>query len=88
VTSVVANPLLCFAALVAARSRPGKDSSVDTPQTKYAKTPDGVYIAYQTVGDGPIDIVWQFDWLGNVDTIWEYRPSGVPDRWHLYRVVT
>ena len=36
---------------------------------------DGVYIAYQTVGDGPIDIVWQFDWLGNVDTIWEYRPS-------------
>jgi class 3 adenylate cyclase len=48
---------------------------VDTPQTRYAKTSDGVYIAYQTVGDGPIDIVWQFDWLGNVDTIWEYRPS-------------
>ena len=46
-----------------------------TPQTKYAKTPDGAYIAYQTVGDGPIDIVWQFDWLGNVDTIWQYRPS-------------
>ena len=48
---------------------------MDTPQTKYAKTPDGVSIAYQTVGDGPIDIVWQFDRLGNVDTIWEYRPS-------------
>ena len=48
---------------------------METPQTKYAKTPDGAYIAYQTVGDGPIDIVWQFDWLGNVDTIWEYRPS-------------
>jgi class 3 adenylate cyclase len=47
---------------------------METPQTKYAKTPDGVYIAYQTVGHGPIDIVWQFDWLGNVDTIWEYRP--------------
>ena len=44
------------------------------PETRYAQTPDGVYIAYQTVGDGPIDIVWQFDWLGNVDTIWEYRP--------------
>ena len=43
-------------------------------ETRYAKTPDGVYIAYQTVGDGPIDIVWQFDWLGNVDTVWEYRP--------------
>ncbi|MGZ8650721.1 MAG: adenylate/guanylate cyclase domain-containing protein [Actinomycetota bacterium] len=47
---------------------------METPQTRYAKTADGVYIAYQTVGDGPIDIVWQFDWLGNVDTIWEYRP--------------
>ena len=45
------------------------------PKTGYAKTDDGVYIAYQTLGDGPIDIVWQFDWLGNVDTIWEYRPS-------------
>jgi len=44
------------------------------PETRYAQTPDGVYIAYQAVGDGPIDIVWQFDWLGNVDTIWEYRP--------------
>jgi hypothetical protein len=48
---------------------------METPQTRYAKTLDGAYIAYQTVGDGPIDIVWQFDWLGNVDTIWEYRPS-------------
>ena len=31
------------------------------------KTPDGVYIAYQTLGDGPVDIVWQFEWIGNVD---------------------
>ena len=36
--------------------------------------PTATYIAYQTVGDGPIDIVWQFEWFGNVDTIWEYRP--------------
>src|SRR5262249_7521689 len=49
--------------------------SVELPETRYAKTIDGVYIAYQTVGGGPIDIVWQFDWLGNVDTIWEHRPS-------------
>jgi len=48
---------------------------VGVPDTRYAKTTDGVYIAYQTVGDGPIDLVWQFDWLGNVDTIWGYRPS-------------
>ena len=48
---------------------------MEIPEARYAKTPDGVYIAYQTVGDGPIDIVWQFDWLGNVDTIWEHRSS-------------
>ena len=37
----------------------------------YARTTDGAYIAYLTVGDGPIDLVWQFDWFGNVETIWE-----------------
>jgi len=44
------------------------------PETGYAKTDDGVYIAYQTLGDGPVDIVWQFEWIGNVDTIWGFRP--------------
>ncbi len=44
---------------------------MDTHDTRYAKTPDGFYIAYQAVGDGPLDLVWQFDWLGNVDMIWE-----------------
>lgn len=41
--------------------------------TRYAKTPDGAYIAYQTTGDGPIDLVWQLDWFANVDVIWEER---------------
>jgi hypothetical protein len=27
--------------------------------THYAVTPDGVYIAYQIMGAGPIDLVWQ-----------------------------
>ena len=44
-------------------------------ETRYAKTPDGVYIAYQVLGEGPVDVVWQFDWLGNVDTIWGHPPS-------------
>jgi class 3 adenylate cyclase len=39
--------------------------------TGYAKTPDETYIAYQTIGEGPIDLVYQFDWFGNVDAIWE-----------------
>ena len=28
-------------------------------QTRYARTADGLYIAYQTAGDGPIDLIWQ-----------------------------
>jgi class 3 adenylate cyclase len=35
--------------------------------TYYAVTPDGVYVAYQIMGDGPIDVVWQSDWPGNID---------------------
>ncbi len=46
------------------------------PETHYAKTPDDVYLAYQTVGEGPIDLVWQFEWCGNVDAIWDHRPYG------------
>jgi pimeloyl-ACP methyl ester carboxylesterase len=41
------------------------------PETRYAKTPDGVYIAYQVTGEGPLDVAWQFDFTGNVDIAWE-----------------
>jgi class 3 adenylate cyclase len=45
---------------------------VAVPETRYAKTPDGVYLAYQTAGDGPIDVVWQFDLIfGNVEDLWD-----------------
>jgi hypothetical protein len=30
-----------------------------------------VYIAYQTFGDRPIDLAWQFDLFGNIDVMWE-----------------
>ena len=40
---------------------------MDIPDTHYAVTPDGVYIAYQVIGDGPVDVVWQSDWPGNID---------------------
>lgn len=49
-----------------------------TPETRYVKTPDGVYIAYQVVGDGPVDVAVDFhSLLSNVDLIWEepiWRP--------------
>ena len=62
---------------VAPRARRGKDASVDTRETRYAR-PQGVYFAYQTVGDGPIVIVWQFDWFGN-----QIEETGHADKHHV-----
>jgi class 3 adenylate cyclase/pimeloyl-ACP methyl ester carboxylesterase len=39
--------------------------------SRFAVTSDGVYIAYQAAGAGPIDLVWQPDWPGNIDMEWE-----------------
>src|SRR5207245_7351588 len=44
--------------------------------TRYARTPDGVYIAYQVAGEGPIDLAWGFDFTGNVDLAWEWPVTG------------
>ena len=55
---------------VAARSRPENDSDVDLPETRYAKTVDGVHIAYQVIGDGPIDLVFVASWVSNVERAW------------------
>jgi hypothetical protein len=40
------------------------------PNTRYAKSGD-IHIAYQTVGDGPIDVVWVPGWFSNVESNWE-----------------
>ena len=41
------------------------------PQTRYAKTGEGVHIAYQVIGEGPLDLVWVMGWTSNVEAIWE-----------------
>ena len=60
------------------------------PETRYARSGD-VSIAYQVVGDGPVDLVWQFDFFGNVDVQWESpfmtQLKGVPETWRLYQAV-
>jgi len=38
--------------------------------TRYAKNGD-VYIAYETLGDGPIDLVWVNGSITNLDIQWE-----------------
>ena len=45
------------------------------PETRYARTVDGVYIAYQVVGDGPVDLVVVASVLGLAE-IWRARLSG------------
>ena len=47
---------------------------VGGPETRYAVAPDGVHVAYQVVGDGPIDLVFLFEWMSNVDVQWQ-EPS-------------
>jgi class 3 adenylate cyclase len=50
---------------------------VEVPETRFAKTADGVHVAYQTWGDGPLDLVVLRDPSTPVDLIWE-EPSLVP----------
>src|SRR5918999_1605358 len=40
------------------------------PETRYAKSGD-VNIAYQVVGDGPLDLVYVPGWISNVELMWE-----------------
>ena len=40
------------------------------PKIKYAKNAD-VHIAYQTVGEGPIDLVLVPGWISNIEIFWE-----------------
>jgi class 3 adenylate cyclase len=40
------------------------------PEIRFAKSGD-VHIAYQVVGEGPIDLVWIHDWLSNLELQWE-----------------
>jgi class 3 adenylate cyclase len=43
-----------------------------TQETRYAKTPDGLYLAYQAVGSGPVDVVMDLHaFAGNVDLVWD-----------------
>jgi class 3 adenylate cyclase len=47
------------------------DTRVEIPETRYAKTSDGVHIAYQVVGEGPFDFVYVGPWVTHVEYRWE-----------------
>ena len=43
----------------------------DRPQTQYVRTSDGVYIAYQVSGSGPIDVLFNVGLLSHVEAGWD-----------------
>jgi class 3 adenylate cyclase len=47
---------------------------VERPETRYAKTIDGLSIAYQVLGSGPFDLVYTPGWVSNVDAAWDLLP--------------
>ena len=44
---------------------------MNAPEVRYAKTPDGIHLAYQTVGEGPIDIVYVPGYVSNIELNWD-----------------
>jgi pimeloyl-ACP methyl ester carboxylesterase/class 3 adenylate cyclase len=53
------------------RASPNVDDDPMMPSTRYAKTVDGVHIAYQVFGDGPIDILFVLGWVTHIERMWE-----------------
>ncbi|MFI5101473.1 MAG: adenylate/guanylate cyclase domain-containing protein [Actinomycetes bacterium] len=57
-------------------SRPRTRDDVEIPRTRYAETADGVHVAYQVVGDGPVDVVAILSsFMSNVELVWEWPPA-------------
>jgi hypothetical protein len=47
----------------------------EIPQTRYAKAPDGASIAYQVIGDGPVDLAYAAGIWSNLEVIPRRLPS-------------
>ncbi|HKZ19837.1 MAG TPA: adenylate/guanylate cyclase domain-containing protein [Acidimicrobiia bacterium] len=45
------------------------------PETRYARGADGAHIAYQVLGDGPIDLVLVDQWFSHMDGQWDVAPA-------------
>ena len=49
----------------------GSLTEVDVPETRFTKTTDGIYIAYQVVGEGPADLVYVPGFTSRLEVAWE-----------------
>jgi class 3 adenylate cyclase len=52
---------------------PMEASMTTPPATHYARSGD-VHIAYQVLGEGPVDLVLVPGWVSNIECLWEYPP--------------
>jgi class 3 adenylate cyclase len=43
----------------------------DVPEVQYTVTADGVHVAYQVIGDGPLDLVFMPSGVSNLEVEWE-----------------
>jgi len=43
-------------------------------EIRHVRTPDGADLAYRVVGDGPLDLVWSFNRLNDVEAISQHPP--------------
>lgn len=51
---------------------PTQDFTLDVPRTRYVEV-DGIHLAFQIVGSGPLDIVLVPGFISHVERIWEDR---------------
>jgi len=49
----------------------GSQTTRMLPETRYARTSDGVHIAYQVIGQGAVDMVFVIGWTTNIEAVWE-----------------
>jgi hypothetical protein len=54
------------------RSMRREDAPLDIPETRYAKTADGVHIAYQARGEGSVDLVYVMQYANNLEVAVEH----------------
>ncbi len=45
---------------------------MEPPATRYARAPDGVSLAFHTVGDGAIDMLWFHAFMGSLEVMLEH----------------
>jgi class 3 adenylate cyclase/pimeloyl-ACP methyl ester carboxylesterase len=48
----------------------------DVPEVRYARTADGAHIAFQVLGDGPVDLLFEPGLAGYIELMWEIRSWG------------